>query len=199
MGHFRLDAYTNWNEFFTTNTYFTHAFQDILNTVGCRNNVVQRSCTLSAPQSRRLFAGGHVFLVLNDTYCVLLYVNKTNTRMTVTIGIRLKQHFDTRYFAFCNLSPAMMFLSLDLLSEYRIQHGTIGPPYVTYGYSTWIFYKRVSGFATACPCSVWCRGLNTCLLHVGPLFGNRLLKNSWAQVWHNWLQIFIILLAFWHM
>ena len=71
-------------------------------------------------------------------------------------------------------------LPLDLLSKYRIQHGAIGPLYVTSSYSTWIFCRGVSGFATDCPCGVWCRGLTTCLLHVGPPFGNRLLKNSWA-------------------
>ena len=32
-----------------------------------------------------------------------------------------------------------MFLSLDLLSEYRIQHGAIGPLYVISSYSTWYF------------------------------------------------------------
>ena len=31
--------------------------------------------------------------------------------MLVTSGIRIKQHFDTMYFAFCNLSPPRMFLS----------------------------------------------------------------------------------------
>ena len=74
----------------------------------------------------------------------------------------------------------MMFLSLDLLSEYRIQHGAIGPLYVTSSYSAWIFCRGVSGFATDCPCGVWCRGLTTCLLHVGPPFGNRFLNNSWT-------------------
>ena len=73
-----------------------------------------------------------------------------------------------------------MFLSLDLLSEYRIQHGAIGPLYVTSSYSTWIFCRGVSGFATDCPCDVWCRGLTTCLLHAGPPFGNRFLNNSWG-------------------
>ena len=73
-----------------------------------------------------------------------------------------------------------MFLSLDLLWEYRIQHGTNGPLYVTSSYSTWIFCRGVSGFATDCPCGVWCRGLTTFLLHVGPPFGNRILNNSWA-------------------
>ena len=71
-----------------------------------------------------------------------------------------------------------MFLSLDLLSEYRIQHGAIGPLYVTSSYSIWIFCRGVSGFATDCPCYVWCRGLTTCLLHVGPPFGNRFCKHQ---------------------
>ena len=35
--------------------------------------------------------------------------------------------------------------------------------------------RGVSGFATDCPCNVWCRGLTTCLLHVSPPFGNRFL------------------------
>ena len=42
------------------------------------------------------------------------------------------------------------------------------------------FCWGVSGFAIDCPCGVWCHGLTTCLLHVGPPFGNRILKNSWA-------------------
>ena len=63
-------------------------------------------------------------------FCVLLYGNKINTRMLVTIGICFKLYFDTRHFAFCNPSPSRMFLSLDLLPEYRIQH-TIGLLYVT--------------------------------------------------------------------
>ena len=62
----------------------------------------------------------------------------------------------------------------------RIQHGAIGPHYVTSIYSTWIFCRGVSGFATDCPCDVWCRGLITCLLRVSPPFGNRVLNTSWA-------------------
>ena len=85
---------------------------------------------------------------------------------------------NTRYFVFYNPSPGRMFLSLDLLSEYRIQHGAIGPPYVTSSYSTWIFCRGVSGFATDCPCDVWCRELNHWLLHVGPPFGNRFLNTT---------------------
>ena len=74
----------------------------------------------------------------------------------------------------------LIFLSLDLFSEYRVQHGANGPLYVTSSYSTWIFCRGVSGFATDFPCGVWCRGLTTCLLHVGPPFANRILNKSWA-------------------
>ena len=90
--------------------------------------------------------------------------------MLVTLCFCLKQYFDTRYLVFYNTSPPRMFLSLDLLWEYWIQHGANGPLYVTSCYSTWIFCRGVSGFATDCPCDVWCRGLTTCLLHVGPTF-----------------------------
>ena len=87
--------------------------------------------------------------------CVLLSDDKKfNTRMLVTFGICFKQHFDTRYLVFYNSSPPWMFLSLDLLSGYRIQHCAIGPLYVTSSYSTWIFCRGVSGFATDCPCDV---------------------------------------------
>ena len=111
--------------------------------------------------------------------CLALW-QKSNTRMLETSGICFKQHFYTRYLVFYNTSPSRMFLSLDLLWEYRIQHGANRPLYVTSSYSTWIFCRGVSGFATDCPCGVWFRGLTTCLLHVGPPFGNRILNNSWA-------------------
>ena len=49
------------------------------------------------------------------------------------------------------------------------KHGANGPLYVTSSYSSWKFCRGVSGFATDCPCGVWCHGLATCLLHVGHL------------------------------
>ena len=37
----------------------------------------------------------------------------------------------------------------------------------------------MSGFATDCPCDVWCRGLTICLLHVGPpLFWKSIFKRQ---------------------
>ena len=44
-------------------------------------------------------------------------------------------------------------------------------------------------FATDCPCDVWCRGLTTCLLHVGPPFGNRFLNTSWAVGLTYWIYL----------
>ena len=100
--------------------------------------------------------------------------------MLVTFAICFKQHFDTRYLVFYNPSPPRMFLSLYLLNEYRTQHVAIGPLCVTSSDSTWIFCRGVWGSATDCPCDVCCRGLTTCLLHVGHRFGNRFSSNSWA-------------------
>ena len=44
------------------------------------------------------------------------------------------------------------------------------------GYS--IMYRGVPGSATDFPCGVWCRGLTTSLLYVGPLFGNQVWNDS---------------------
>ena len=111
----------------------------------------------------------------------------------MTFGISFEKHFDTRYLVFYSPSPPRMFPSLDPVSEYHIQHGAIGLLYVTSSYSTWIFCRGVSGFATDYPCDVWCRGLTTCLLHVGPPFGNRFLNASWAVGLTYW----IVYLQFW--
>ena len=157
-----------------------------------------RSCTPS--RSIGWFLGSALVPGLNATFCflwcincVLLFDKNPNTRMLVTFGICFKQHFDTRYLVFYNTSPPRMFLSLDLLWEYRIQHGAKEPLYVTSSYSTWIFCRGVSGFATDCPCGVWCHGLTTCLLHVGPHFGNRILNNSWAIGLTQWIMNLIFL------
>ena len=142
-----------------------------------------RSCTLSRYIGlyfwgvRGSWAECHFLFSLVYQLCLALWY-KSNTRMLVTFGICFKQHFDTRYLVFHNSSPPRMFLSLDLLWEYRIQHSADGPLYVTSSYSTWIFCRGVSGFATDCPCGVWCRGLTTCLLHVGLPFGNRIKKKK---------------------
>ena len=70
-----------------------------------------------------------------------------------------------------------MFPSLDIPFEYWIEHVTFELLYVIFRFSTSIFYQGVLGFATDCPCGVWCRGLITCFLYVGPRFGN-LVRND---------------------
>ena len=56
--------------------------------------------------------------------------------------------------------------------EHDSEHVSFGLLYVVFTFPTRIFYRGVPGFATDCPCGVWCRGLTTCPLYVGPLFGN---------------------------
>ena len=130
---------------------------------------------LSIPLTTGRGAGAKTCVFAPDDLC-----SRPEAQMIVTFGICFKQHFDSMYLVFYNPSSPRMFLSLDLLSEYWIQYGAIRPLYFTSSYSTWIFCKGVSGFATDCHCEVWCRGLNTCLLHVGPPFGNRFLSTSRA-------------------
>ena len=57
---------------------------------------------------------------------------------------------------------------------------SVGLLYIKFVLSITIFYRRVPGIVTDCPCDVWCRGLTTCLLFVGPLFENLVLNNSWS-------------------
>ena len=72
---------------------------------------------------------------------------------------------------------------------------------VMFRFSTSIYYRGVAGFATDCPCSILCRGLATCLLYVGPLFGNQVWCNSefvsltqWRTTFHCfWLCLTSIL------
>ena len=61
----------------------------------------------------------------------------------MTFGICFKQHIDASYLVFYNPSPPRMFLSLNLLSEYLIQHGAIGPIYVISSYSILIFWMLI--------------------------------------------------------
>ena len=73
---------------------------------------------------------------------------------------------------FCKYTTPWMFLPLDILLEYWIEHVSFGLLYVMFTFPTRIFYRGVPAFATDCPCGVWCCGLTTCPLYVGPLFWN---------------------------
>ena len=84
----------------------------------------------------------------------------------------------TKHFWFCRYAASWMFLSLDFPFEYWIDQVTSGLLYVMLRLSTRGFYRGVPGFATNFSYGVWCRGLTTCLLYVGPLFGNVVWNNS---------------------
>ena len=80
-----------------------------------------------------------------------------------------KTIFDTRYLVFYNTSPPRMFLSLDLLWEYWIQHDANGPLYVTSCYSTsagdilqgifrlcnWLYLRRLVSWINHLPPACW--------------------------------------------
>ena len=56
-------------------------------------------------------------------------------------------------------------------------------PFCHFRYCTRVFYQEVPGFATDCPCGVWWHWLTTCLLYVGPHFGNLVWKKHWVSKW----------------
>ena len=62
--------------------------------------------------------------------------------------------------------------------------------YVMFTFTTRIFYRGVPGFATDCPCSIWCLESTTCLLYVGPLFGN-VVENDNGLVILTYKQLFV--------
>ena len=78
----------------------------------------------------------------------------------------------TKWFWCCKCATPWIFPPLDILLEYWIEHVTFGLLYVIFTFHTKIFYRGVPGFANERPCDVWCRGLTTCLLYVGPILGN---------------------------
>ena len=80
--------------------------------------------------------------------------------------------FLSRPISYGKCTTPWMFPPLDILLEYWIEPVTFGTLDLMFTFPTKIFYRGVPGFAIDCPCSVWCRGLTTCLLYVGPLFGN---------------------------
>ena len=81
-------------------------------------------------------------------------------------------------FLFSYYAPPWVFLPLDILFDYWIKYVTPGLICAMFRFSTRIFYRWIQGFATGCPCGIWCRWLTTCLLYVGQLLGNLVLIGS---------------------
>ena len=55
--------------------------------------------------------------------------------------------------------------------------------------------RGVPGFATDCTCRLWCSGLTTCLLYVGPLFGNLVWNDNGFVSFTKWRITFSLLLS----
>ena len=83
-----------------------------------------------------------------------------------------------------------MFLPLDILFEYRIEHLTFGRLHVMFRFSNRIFYRGVPRFVTNCSCGVWCREYN----HLPPVccstFWILVWDDSGFPSWHNGEQRF---------
>ena len=83
------------------------------------------------------------------------------------------------------------------LVEYWIEHVALGLLCVMCTFPTSIFYRWVPGFATDCPCGVWCRGLTTCLHYFDN--SHNLSSRNWIYfilrflIFHIWQFFFICL------
>ena len=93
-------------------------------------------------------------------------------RIFLAVNYFLNYILDVIYLNSSGCAIAQLPPPLDILLEYWIEYVTFGLLCVMCTFLTRIFYRGVPGFATDCPCGVWCRGLTTCLLYVGPIFGN---------------------------
>ena len=125
--------------------------------------------------------GTHVTISLIELYFIMIFHHDSCDYHWDFYGhpLRFELHFRlsvTKLFWFCKCTTSWMFPPLDILFEYWIEHVTFGLLCVMFTFPTRIFYRGVPGFATDCPCGVWCSGLTTCLLYVGPLFGKSSLK-----------------------
>ena len=73
---------------------------------------------------------------------------------------------------------------IDRFFRSAIPHLTSHDAYVKFEFATRIFYTGVLCLATDGPCSIYCRGLTTCLLNVSPFFRCLVLvlNNSWSAI-----------------
>ena len=97
---------------------------------------------------------------LMGCYFFMMVVPITGIFMTtILILIYIYRLSITKQFWFCRCAPPWTFLSLGILFEYLIEHVTSGLLYVIFRFPTRIFNRGFPGFATDCPCGVWCLGL----------------------------------------
>ena len=97
------------------------------------------------------------------------------------------------------LHPITVSRTVLFWCEYWIGHVTFGLLYFVLRVSIRIFNSGVPGFVTDCPWGVWCNGLTTFLLYVGPLFIN-LVWNDTRFVslilWRTAFSLFLIIYTY---
>ena len=133
----------------------------------CRGKRSRHSRRMRNPQFMHLARGPWYAVDCVDTNTTIGIFMAILFIMNITLSLSV-----TKLFWFCKSATPWMFPPLDILLEYWIEHVTFGLLYVMFTFPTRIFYMGVPSFATDCPCGVWCRVLTTCLLYIGPLFGN---------------------------
>ena len=137
---------------------------------------------------RTVFLGSARFLGLNATFCFLWFINCVllsdyNSLIIGCLWLLVFVLNNTLVLGiWCSTIPQLpgCFCPWTFFQN-------IGPLYVTSTYSTWIFCRGVSGFATDCPCDVWYRGLTTCLLPAcWSTFWISIFKQKFGcRFWHN--------------
>ena len=114
------------------------------------------------------YAVKNLKVIIQNTVLWQSYIRWTNERQT---WWRHQMETFSALLAICagnspeNLYPEWWF---GVITIYRPEHVNFGLLCVIFKFPSRIFCRRVPGFATDCPCGVWCRGLTTCLLYVGP-------------------------------
>ena len=116
---------------------------------------------------------GHFNIYLIEIHFIMIF-----TMIVVTfIGLsffHLNYRFRLsvpKYFLFCKGLAIWMFPPLDILLEYWIQNAIFEALCAMFTFLTMILYRRIPDFATDFPYGVY-SGSTTCLLYVGPPFGN---------------------------
>ena len=99
-------------------------------------------------------------------------------------------------------SNASMYLPVVLVS--RNVFGPVSLLYYVRNKTYYYYYSFVScldyllrystGFTTDRPCGFWCRGLPTCFLYIGPLFGNQVWSDSGFVSLTQWRTTFSLFL-----
>ena len=119
-----------------------------------------------------------VFLLISISMSYFIMVSTSITDMFMSLAIP----FELQIYDFWNCNIILVLRSLTSqdvsasghsfrILDWTNYHRT---SYIRFIFSIRVFCRGVPCFATDCPCSVWCCGLTTCLMYVGPLFGNLL-------------------------